>query len=155
GIEAGVKEGIQGLKNFFGLGKLITITEIENLINSTSYFKKMTYVTFTQRIKISRCEGPLSSSIQFCSAANHQPQRAFSEGASGIAETAEYMAEVAKEGVLEKGAQATSSLTTAIIASVVAILVIVLVMVIIYLILRYLRKKKMKKKLQYIKLLEE
>ncbi|CZT62657.1 rifin [Plasmodium falciparum NF54] len=155
GIEEGVKYGIQGLKNFFGLGKLITITEIENLINRTNYFKKMTYVIFTQKIKNTMCEESLSSRIQFCSAANFQKQQAFSEGASTIAETAEYMAEVATTDVLEKAAPVTSGLNTAIIASVVAILVIVLVMLIIYLILRYRRKKKMKKKLQYIKLLEE
>ncbi|ETW39411.1 hypothetical protein PFNF135_06218 [Plasmodium falciparum NF135/5.C10] len=61
----------------------------------------------------------------------------------------------AQIGVLEKGAQATSSLTTGITASLIAIVVIVLIMIIIYLVLRYRRKKKMKKKLQYIKLLEE
>ncbi|SOS80109.1 rifin [Plasmodium sp. gorilla clade G1] len=76
--------------------------------------------------------------------------RPFTEKAQAVSTTFNKV----QTGVLEEGAQATSSLSTAIIASVVAILIIVLIMVIIYLILRYRRKKKMNKKEQYTKLLK-
>ncbi|EUT88199.1 hypothetical protein PFAG_01659 [Plasmodium falciparum Santa Lucia] len=155
GIEAGVKAGIEGLRDFFGLNKLIPISQIENLVNPTNYFHKMTYVTFTQKIKISMCVGTKNTKSLFCSAANCQQPQLFSREAAQIAENAVYSSKIATTDVLDKAAPVTSGLNTAIIASIVAIVVIILVMVIIYIILRYRRKKKIHKKLQYIKLLQQ
>ncbi|CDO64830.1 rifin [Plasmodium reichenowi] len=155
GIKAGIKWGIQELKDFHGLGKLIKFSKIKSSITPTNYADPTTYVTFVEKAKISICDAGLNSTKPFCNAAKHQLTQTFSQRASRIAEEAADIAELAKKGVLEEGASSTSSLTTAITASVIAIVVIVLIMVIIYLILRYRRKKKMKKKLQYIKLLKE
>ncbi|SOV81624.1 rifin PIR protein, putative [Plasmodium reichenowi] len=155
GIEAGVKWGIQELKDFSGLSRIITSSEIKNLINPENYANGMTYVNFIQKIKTSMCEGTKNSTKAFCNAANYQRTEMFLQRASKIAEDAKYSAELSEAGVLSEGASTTSTLTSAITASVIAIVVIILVMVIIYLILRYRRKKKMKKKLQYIKLLKE
>ncbi|SPJ08246.1 rifin PIR protein,putative [Plasmodium sp. DRC-Itaito] len=155
GIKAGVKYGIQELKDFPGLSRLIKISKIKNWINSSNYADPATYATFVKHVNATKCVGKPKTAEAFCNAAKHQTIEIFSQRASGIAQNAKYSAELAKEGILTEGANTTSSLTTAITASVVAIVVIVLIMVIIYLILRHRRKKKMKKKLQYIKLLEE
>ncbi|ETW38254.1 hypothetical protein PFTANZ_00986 [Plasmodium falciparum Tanzania (2000708)] len=156
GIEAGVKYGIQELKDFPGLSRLIKFSEIKNLINHTNYAEKTTYFSFVEKVNTTKCVDEVAKCKEiFCNLVSQRGESELSQRASGIAENAVVTAELAKEGVLKEGASVTSSLTTAIIASVIAIVVIVLIMVIIYLILRYRRKKKMKKKLQYIKLLEE
>ncbi|EWC90846.1 hypothetical protein PFNF54_00345, partial [Plasmodium falciparum NF54] len=155
GIEAGVKAGIQELKGFAGLSRLINFSEIKNLINHTNYFKEMTYVSFLQDANKTHCSARPTSKEIFCNFVSHNGESALSKRAAGIADYAADMAKITEEGVLEEGASATSSLTTAIIASIIAIVVIILIMIIIYLVLRYLRKKKMKKKLEYIKLLKE
>ncbi|ETW42372.1 hypothetical protein PFNF135_03255 [Plasmodium falciparum NF135/5.C10] len=155
GIEAGVKWGIQELKGFPGLYRLINFSEIKNLINPANYANRMTYVNIIKQVEITKCVDKVAKNQTFCHFVSYRGETALSQRASGIAENAAYMAEVAKKDVLEKGAQATSSLTTGITASIIAIVVIILIMIIIYLVLRYLRKKKMKKKLEYIKLLKE
>ncbi|ETW19408.1 hypothetical protein PFFVO_01585 [Plasmodium falciparum Vietnam Oak-Knoll (FVO)] len=155
GIEAGVKYGIQDLKGFPGLSGLINFSEIKNLINHTNYDIGMTYVNIIKQVKITKCVGKAAKKKPFCHYVSQWGERALSDRPAVIADNAAYMAKITEEGVLEKGAQATSSLTTGITASIIAIVVIILIMIIIYLILRYLRKKKMKKKLEYIKLLKE
>ncbi|CDO61541.1 rifin [Plasmodium reichenowi] len=155
GIEEGVKYGIEELSNFFVLNKLIPISQIQSLINPANYFKKMTYVMFTQEVKISKCSEGLNSNSRFCQFASYQKPQDFVKAASSIADNAKMTAELAEEEAMKAAAPALSTYSNAIIASIVAIVVIVLIMVIIYKILRYRRKKKMKKKLQYIKLLEE
>ncbi|KNG74188.1 rifin [Plasmodium falciparum IGH-CR14] len=156
GIEAGVKYGIQELKGFPSLYRLINFSEIKNLINSSNYDIGMTYVNIIKQVKITNCVDEVAKSKErFCLSTYISSENALSQRAAGIADNAVGMAKITEASVLEEGASATSSLTTAIIASVIAIVVIILIMVIIYLILRYLRKKKMKKKLEYIKLLKE
>ncbi|ETW33169.1 hypothetical protein PFTANZ_06113 [Plasmodium falciparum Tanzania (2000708)] len=155
GIEAGVKYGIQELKGFPGLCRLIKVSQIQSFINPANYFKNMTYVNIIKEVEITKCVDQVAKTPLFCHFVSRNRESALSQRVSGIAENAAHMAKITEEGVLKEGASATSSLTTAIIASVVVIVVIILVMVIIYLILRYLRKKKMKKKLEYIKLLKE
>ncbi|ETW46154.1 hypothetical protein PFMALIP_05782 [Plasmodium falciparum MaliPS096_E11] len=155
GIEEGVKYGIQELKVFHSLYRLINFSEIKNLINHTNYANRMTYITFVKSVNSTKCVGNAVKTEPFCNFVSLRGESALSQRASGIAENAADIAKITEADVLKEGASATSSLTTAIIASVVAIVVIVLIMVIIYLILRYRRKKKMKKKLQYIKLLKE
>ncbi|ETW15043.1 hypothetical protein PFFVO_06046 [Plasmodium falciparum Vietnam Oak-Knoll (FVO)] len=156
GIEEGVKYGIQELKVFPGLYRLIKFSEIKNLINHTNYANRMTYITFVKSVNSIKCVDPVAKREEiFCNFVSYRGEQILVKRASGIAENAADMAKITEAGVLKEGASATSSLTTAIIASVIAIVVIILIMVIIYLILRYLRKKKMKKKLEYIKLLKE
>ncbi|CDO61930.1 rifin [Plasmodium reichenowi] len=155
GIEAGVKWGFEGLRDFHGLDKLISISEIENLINPTNYADSMTYITFIKEVEKTKCVGAAQNSIAFCNAAKQQGIAKLTERAAQFADNAAHIAKITEECVLEEGTSATSSLTTAITASIITIVVIVLIMVIIYLILRYERKKKMKKKLQYKKLLKE
>ncbi|SPJ13158.1 rifin PIR protein,putative [Plasmodium sp. DRC-Itaito] len=155
GIEEGVKWGIEGLRDFHGLYKLIEVSEIQSLINPTTYAKRMTYVMFTQNIKNSMCEGGRNPSSMFCSFASHQKPQDFVKAASSIADNAVDMAKLTETEAVKAAEPALATYSNAVIASIVTIVVIILVMVIIYLILRYRRKKKMKKKLQYIKLLEE
>ncbi|EUT79325.1 hypothetical protein PFAG_05892 [Plasmodium falciparum Santa Lucia] len=155
GIEEGVKYGIQELKGFPGLCQLIKVSQIQSFINPANYAEITTYFSFVEKVKTTKCVDQVDKTPLFCYFVSPSRESALSQRVSGIAENAAYMAEVAKKGVLEKGAQATSSLTTGITASIIAIVVIILIMIIIYLILRYLRKKKMKKKLEYIKLLKE
>ncbi|CDO62030.1 rifin [Plasmodium reichenowi] len=156
GIEAGIKWGIQELKSFYGLDKLIKVSQIKSLIKPTNYADPSTYVNFIQQVKTSMCDAGLNSTKSFCNAAKRQlTTQMFSQRASGIAENAADIAKLTENQVLDAATPVTNALTTAIIASVIAIVVIILILLIIYLILRYRRKKKMKKKLQYIKLLEE
>ncbi|SOV75741.1 rifin PIR protein, putative [Plasmodium reichenowi] len=155
GIEAGVKWGFEGLRDFHGLGKLIGVSKIKNFINSANYNNRMTYVMFTQNINNSMCEGGRNGAETFCKFASYQSTERFSQAAAQIADYATISAEVAETEAVKAAGPALTTYSNAIIASVVAIVVIVVIMVIIYLILRYRRKKKMKKKLQYIKLLEE
>nr|SPJ13190.1 PIR protein, putative [Plasmodium sp. DRC-Itaito] len=155
GIKAGVKYGIQELKDFSSIGKLIGFSKIKNLINSANYDNGMIYVNFIQKIKTSMCDGSQNTAATFCKAASYQRTDMFLQGASRIARDAKYSAELAEKQVLDAATPVTNALTTVITASVIAIVVIIMIMVIIYLILRYRRKKKMKKKLQYIKLLKE
>ncbi|SOV84024.1 rifin PIR protein, putative [Plasmodium reichenowi] len=155
GIEAGVKSGFEGLRDFHGLDKLISISEIENLIKPTNYDNGMIYVSFVQDAYETKCAAGLNPNATFCDAAKHQGIAKLTERAAEFADNAANMAKITEECVLAEGTSATSSLTTAITASIITIVVIVLIMVIIYLILRFERKKKMKKKLQYKKLLKE
>ncbi|EWC90563.1 hypothetical protein PFNF54_00610 [Plasmodium falciparum NF54] len=155
GIEAGVKWGIQELKVFHSLYRLIEVSQIQSFINPANYAEKTTYFSFVKSVNSTKCVGKAVNTEPFCNFVSLNGESALSDRAAVIAKDAAYMAEVAKEGVLKEGASVTSSLTTGITASLIAIVVIVLIMIIIYLVLRYRRKKKMKKKLQYIKLLEE
>ncbi|SOV76010.1 PIR protein [Plasmodium reichenowi] len=155
GIEAGVQAGIEELKSFSGLDKLIPISKIENFINPSNYFKKMTYFTFAQDVNKTKCLGDAPKTKAFCNFVYNRGESALSERAEYIAELADQTAKNATATETANFIPKTTILTNTIIASMVAVVVIVLVMVIIYLILRYRRKKKMKKKLQYIKLLKE
>ncbi|ETW51972.1 hypothetical protein PFUGPA_06021 [Plasmodium falciparum Palo Alto/Uganda] len=146
GIEEGVKAGIEGLKVFPGLSRLIKDSQIQSFINPANYFKEMTYVSFLQDAKKTHCSASPTSNEPFCNSSFISSESELSDRAAGIANYATEIAELAETDVLDKAAPVTSGLNTAIIASIVAIVVIVLVMVIIYLILRYRRKKKQKKK---------
>ncbi|EWC91184.1 hypothetical protein PFNF54_00005 [Plasmodium falciparum NF54] len=59
GIEAGVKAGIEGLRDFSGLGKLIPISVIQNLINHTNYDIAKTYITFVKSVNSTKCANML------------------------------------------------------------------------------------------------
>ncbi|SCM18919.1 PIR protein, putative [Plasmodium sp.] len=155
GIEAGVASGIENLKGFNVLHKLISISRIESLIHPKNYANRMTYVTFTQEIKTSMCEGGLNSASAFCSATKQQSVQVFAGEASKIADTAVAMGKIAEKEVLDAAAPALTTYSNAIIASTMAILVVALIMLIIYLILRYRRKNKMNKKQQYTQLLNK
>ncbi|CAB39116.1 rifin [Plasmodium falciparum NF54] len=152
GIEAGVKAGIEELKGFPGLRKLIKVSQIQSFINPANYAEETTYFNFIKQVENTKC---VVKEHTFCYSTYISKENALSQRASEIAKNAADMAKLAEREVLDKAAPVTSGLNTAIIASIVAILVIVLVMIIIYLFLRYRKNKKMKKKLQYIKLLEE
>ncbi|EUR82069.1 hypothetical protein PFBG_00163 [Plasmodium falciparum 7G8] len=155
GIEAGVKYGIQELKDFPSLYRLIKVSQIQSFINPANYFKKMTYVNFIKQVEITNCVDKAVKENAFCYSSFILRESELSDRAAGIANNAVVTAELAEREVLDAATPGLTTYSNAITASVVAILVIVLVMIIIYLILRYRRKKKMKKKLQYIKLLEE
>ncbi|KNG74182.1 rifin [Plasmodium falciparum IGH-CR14] len=156
GIEEGVKAGIEGLKVFPGLSRLIEVSQIQSFINPANYAEKTTYFSFVEKVKTTKCVDKVAKLREmFCNSSFISSENALSQRASEIAENAAYMAKHAETEVLNASASSLTTFSNAITASVVAILVIVLVMIIIYLILRYRRKKKMKKKLQYIKLLDE
>ncbi|ETW30306.1 hypothetical protein PFFCH_02252 [Plasmodium falciparum FCH/4] len=126
GIEEGVKEGIKGLRDFYNLGNIIPISDIQKSINSTNYANKMTYVFYTQKIKNSMCEGGVNTQSAFCSAVSSKETPMFSQEAAKIADNAVGMATLAEKKALEEAAPALTTYSNAIIASIVAIVVIAL-----------------------------
>ncbi|ETW15088.1 hypothetical protein PFFVO_05999 [Plasmodium falciparum Vietnam Oak-Knoll (FVO)] len=153
--DVGVRAAIEGLKEFYSLPKIISVSEIEEFVTPTNYFHKMSFVTFVQKVNSTKCVSADASKEAFCDFVTNKGPGELYRGAARIAEIADQTAKDTVVTETAKYASQTTTYSTAIIASIVAIVVIVLVMVIIFLILRYRRKMKMNKKLQYTKLLNE
>ncbi|ETW45490.1 hypothetical protein PFNF135_00012 [Plasmodium falciparum NF135/5.C10] len=154
-VDVGVRAAIEGLKEFYSLPKIISVSEIEEFVTPTNYFHKMSFVTFVQKVNSTKCVSADASKEAFCDFVTNKGPGELYRGAARIAEIADQTAKDTVVTETAKYASQTTTYSTAIIASIVAIVVIVLVMVIIFLILRYRRKMKMNKKLQYTKLLNE
>ncbi|EUR74245.1 hypothetical protein PFBG_01601 [Plasmodium falciparum 7G8] len=159
GMDAGIKEAIEGVKGIWELGHVSGVN-VENIVTSTNFSDQNLLGQALQTLANDICgEGGVAHEKYFCLLADDKNAARFAQGIAKQARAVAIKAgkEAAKITTEETTAanMASSNLYLAIGYSVIAIVVIALVMLIIYLILRYRRKKKMQKKLQYIKLLKE
>ncbi|KOB85349.1 rifin [Plasmodium falciparum Dd2] len=123
GIEEGVKYGIQELKVFPGLYRLIKFSEIKNLINHTNYAEKTTYITFVKSVNSTKCVDQVAKREEiFCNFVSYQGESALSDRAAGIAVIADETAKSTELAEVAKFVPKTTILTNTIIASIIAIL---------------------------------
>ncbi|KOB84773.1 hypothetical protein PFDG_00091 [Plasmodium falciparum Dd2] len=159
GMDAGIKEAIEGVKGIWELGHVSGVN-VENIVTSTNFSDQKLLVQAVQTLGKEICvEGGVAHEKYFCLLADGENAARFVQGITQHAKAVAIKAgkEAAKITTEETTAanMASSNLYLAIAYSVIAIVVIALVMLIIYLILRYRRKQRMNKKQQYTKLLNQ
>ncbi|SOV78698.1 rifin PIR protein, putative [Plasmodium reichenowi] len=158
GIEAGLKEGLNQIKNIFeisGRGGVFPEITMDQMISSGKFTNGVNLYDIVKHISTMNngLEDPSNHFWTYIYYITEDTQITEFYARNGARIAA--VANAFEDAKAAEFAAKTGLLSNTIIASVVAIIIIALVMIIIYLVLRYRRKKKMKKKAEYTKLLNQ